>query len=77
MNLIEQISFHKEKLAKVKSQIPYLESVIADLEYRLQSEKINNPVACLNPIQLIDKGCNGCQFEDRCSYQGKGRKFKL
>ena len=44
----------------------------------MNSEKINNQMACLDPPQMIDGGgCKGCRFEDRCSYEGKDRKFKL
>lgn len=84
MSLTGQIANRKEELAKVISQLSiatdrkaYLEGEITELEYRMKSEKINNQGACLNPVQLIEKGCDGCIFKDRCSYEGRGRKFKL
>lgn len=77
MNLTDQIANRKEELAKVLDRKISLENEIAELEYRMKSEKINNQGACLNPVQLIEKGCDGCIFEDKCSYEGRGRKFKL
>lgn len=51
MSLIETINFRKAELAEVMSQLNIatdrkkeLENEIADLEYRLESEKINIPI---------------------------------
>ena len=86
MNLIETITFRKQELAEVITQLSvatdrkaYLKNEIADLEYQMQSERINNPVACLNPIVFSLKECGQRGFNNQCSYRGKGDygRFKL
>lgn len=78
MNLIETINLRKEELAEVINRKAYLENEIADLEYQVTKVKLNNPDACLEVTQLIDKGgCVGCNFENGCSFLGKYKKFKL
>jgi Flp pilus assembly CpaF family ATPase len=86
MNLTETINLHKQELASIITQIStatnrkvYLENEIADLEYRMSSERINNPVACLVPTMLVSGNCNICKFENGCNYRfkGEGKRFKL
>lgn|GEM_PF-3945853 len=78
MSLIDQITIRKEELAKVIDRKENLENEIAELEQKWNREKINNQMACLDPVKLVDGGgCRGCRFEDQCSYEGKNRKFKL
>lgn len=53
---------------------------IEELEYQLQKQeenKIKNPVACLNPNELVYRGCTDCHFVAGCGYLGKGKKFRL
>ncbi len=79
MNLIEKITSRKAELAEVTKRKIYLEEEIKDLEYRMSCEKINNPVACLNPIMFEEKKCGACGFYERCAYRYKGDygRFKL
>jgi len=79
MSLIETITLRKEELAKILDRKAVLEAEIADLEYRLKSERINNPDACMNPAYRVDSGvgCAGCLFEEGCSYKGKYKEFKV
>lgn len=86
MNLIETINLRKAELEEVIKEfneatyrISHLQNEIAELEYRVRSEKINNPVACLNPIMFEEKKCGACGFYERCAYRHKGDygRFKL
>ncbi len=36
------------------------------------AEPYRNPTTCLNGVRFGDRDCPGCEFEPRCTYEGKG-----
>jgi len=79
MTLTNRIANKKEELAKILDKKAVLENEIAELEYRLESVKINNPDACMNPAYPVDSGlgCVGCLFEEGCTFKGKYKEVKV
>ena len=80
-SILDQIAFQHVELKRALSKASAIQSEISRLETDLYNtgECINNPRACLNPINFAQKKCEECGYFGRCSYKGKGDygRFKL
>ena len=78
--ILGNLAFQRVELERTLSKAHAIESEISRLETDLRNigESLNNPMACLNPIEFVMKKCSQCGFYGQCTYRGKGdyERFK-